>query len=453
VSWSVKHLVLILLALPLTLTASDQVEPLPVSELQQLNLESFDQVWTTIRDNHWDPELGGLDWLTVRDELRPKVAVATSKRQTRSIIEEMIGRLGQSHFAVFPSDLIDQLEAPTDDASGSGAGSRLGNGEVGVDLRIVDDLATVVSVVPDSPAAELGVRPGWTLTAVAGREIKPVIDKVRSQNGVAKGWELLLVASLQGRLRSSLDDTIPVSLVNGDGETIELELGLIREKNQVKFGYLPAMTVEVETRRLNGNVRYFACSAFLDPAAVMPRLGKVVEESIADQAAGIIVDLRGNPGGLGVMAMGMAGWFIGEHGRQLGTMHTRDSKLNFVIYPRSRAYDGPLAVLVDGLSASTAEILAAGLQDLGRARVFGSVTAGMALPSRVMQLANGDTFQYAFANYISIGGKPLEGKGVAPDQEVPLTRKALLAGKDPVLDAAQQWVASQPVPELSDSDG
>ena len=71
----------------------------------------------------------------------------------------------------------------------------------------------------------------------------------------------------------------------------------------------------------------------------MPRLGEVVEEAIATQATGLIVDIRGNPGGLGAMAMGMAGWFIGEQGRQLGTMHTRDSKLNFVIYPRSRTYE------------------------------------------------------------------------------------------------------------------
>jgi carboxyl-terminal processing protease len=428
------------MALPLTLAASDQIEQSAVAELQQLNLESFDQVWTTIRDNHWDPELGGLDWQAVRDELRPKLAVATSKREVRSVIEEMISRLGQSHFAIFASDLIDQLEVPGD-AAENDAGSRAGHGEVGIDLRIVDGLAVVVSVVPGSPAAELGVKPGWAITAISGREIQPVIDKVRSQAGGKQGWELLLISSLQGRLHGSLDDTIPVSFVDDDGETIELEPGLIEEQNQVTFGYLPPMTVEVDTRRLEGKVHYFACSAFLDPAEVMPRLGEVVEEAIAARAAGIIVDIRGNPGGLGAMAMGMAGWFIGEQGRQLGTMHTRDSKLNFVIYPRSRTYDGPLAILVDGLSASTAEILAAGLQDLDRARVFGSVTAGMALPSRVTRLANGDTFQYAFANYISTGGKALEGDGVIPDQEIPLTREALLAGRDPVLEAALQWIA------------
>jgi len=102
-----------------------------------------------------------------------------------------------------------------------------------------------------------------------------------------------------------------------------------------------------------------------------------------------------------------------------------------------------VAFLVDGTSASTSEIFAGGMQDLGRARVFGSRTAGAALPSYFSILPNGDGFQYAIANYISEGGKPLEGLGLKPDVETPLTRQALLDGKDPALDAALAWIKSK----------
>ena len=61
-------------------------------------------------------------------------------------------------------------------------------------------------------------------------------------------------------------------------------------------------------------------------------------------------------------------------------------------------------------------------------------------PSAFERLPNGDGFQYAMANYISQGGQPLEGIGVTPDVEVKLTRAALLAGHDPVLDAALNWM-------------
>ncbi len=97
---------------------------------------------------------------------------------------------------------------------------------------------------------------------------------------------------------------------------------------------------------------------------------------------------------------------------------------------------------MDGLSASTSEIFAGGMQDLSRARVFGTKSAGAALPSMIERLPNGDGFQYAAASYTSESGKVLEGAGVIPDVTLPLTRAALLAGKDPALDAALAWIRS-----------
>jgi carboxyl-terminal processing protease len=82
------------------------------------------------------------------------------------------------------------------------------------------------------------------------------------------------------------------------------------------------------------------------------------------------------------------------------------------------------------------------MQDLKRARIFGTHTAGAALPSAFARLPNGDGFQYILANYISEGGKPLEGLGVAPDETVKPTQKELLAGKDPIMDSAIAWIKS-----------
>ena len=98
---------------------------------------------------------------------------------------------------------------------------------------------------------------------------------------------------------------------------------------------------------------------------------------------------------------------------------------------------------MDGSSASTSEIFAGGLKDLGRARIFGTRSAAAALPSIIEKLPNGDGFQYAIANYVSEGGEALEANGVTPDVEVKLTRKALLAGHDAVVDAAVDWIKKQ----------
>jgi carboxyl-terminal processing protease len=212
--------------------------------------------------------------------------------------------------------------------------------------------------------------------------------------------------------------------------------------DRVQFGYLNPMQVWFKASRVgDGNIGYFAFNVFLDAQRLMTSFGDTVQS--CEKCEGFIVDLRGNPGGIGIMAMGMAGWFIAQPDQKLGTLYMRETTLNFVVNPRLTPFAGPLAILVDGTSASTSEIMAEGLKDLGRARIFGTRTAAAALPSVFERLPNGDGFQYAIANYISEDGKPLEGLGVTPDVEAPLTRQALLAGKDPALDAAVAWIASQ----------
>jgi carboxyl-terminal processing protease len=103
-------------------------------------------------------------------------------------------------------------------------------------------------------------------------------------------------------------------------------------------------------------------------------------------------------------------------------------------------FDGQVAVIIDELSASTTEILAAALQRLGRARVFGGPSAGQALPALLTRLPNGDRLMYVIGDFAGPGGTRVEGAGVVPDEPVPLSRAALLAGRDEALQAAFRWI-------------
>ena len=80
----------------------DEAVPVLTPEQRQLNLESFDMVWTTIRDKHWDPELGGLDWDAVKAELRPRMVTATTMGEARGILNTLINRLEVSHLRDLP---------------------------------------------------------------------------------------------------------------------------------------------------------------------------------------------------------------------------------------------------------------------------------------------------------------------------------------------------------------
>jgi len=233
-----------------------------------------------------------------------------------------------------------------------------------------------------------------------------------------------------------------VEFLDGSDRKVTLQLPRAGPRGTATtLGQLPPEHFWVESRKVQGDVGYVQFNMFFEPDTVASAMQKMV--AACTGCKGFVIDLRGNPGGIGGMAMGLAGWFTSQPGLHLGTMYLRTGSLMFAVFPRPEPFRGPLAILVDGCSASTTEIFAGGMQDLKRARIFGAHTAGAALPSLFERLPNGDGFQYAIANYISTGGKPLEGIGVTPDQEVPLTRRQLLAGQDPVLDAAVSWIHQQ----------
>ena len=129
----------------------------------------------------------------------------------------------------------------------------------------------------------------------------------------------------------------------------------------------------------------------------------------------------------------------------LGEQITRDGSMYFMINPRVKSlrYAGPVAVLIDELSVSTSEITAGGLKELGRARVFGQKTPGMALPSLIIKLPNGDGFQYVVSDLKTPNGGRYEGAGVQPDVFVPRKRTDYLNAKDAVLIEAIDWLNSQ----------
>ena len=406
-------------------------EPPLTAEQRQLNLESFDYVWTTIRDKHWDPEMGGLDWAEVRDELRPRLEEAAVRSKARSVIGEMISRLGKSHYGIIPGELYEDLDRL------AGEGSR--DGATGIDVRVINGRALVTSVEEGSPAYDQGVRPGWEVIRVSDDELPPMLHDLAQALDGKTTQDYLLARAVSSRLEGSVGETVAVEFLDGDGAPVQLEIALAEKSGRkIRLGNLPAMYIHTDVRTIDENIGYIAFSGFFDPNNVM----KIFNDAMVSfmDADGIIIDIRGNPGGIGPMAMGMAGWLVKEQDQHLGTMYTRVTELNFVVIPRAVTYDGPVAVLVDGLSGSTSEIFAGGLQDLGRARVFGTRTAGAALPSAIERLPNQDGFQYAVANYISEGGEVLEGRGVIPDVEVIPSREALLRGEDPVVRAAVGWI-------------
>jgi carboxyl-terminal processing protease len=347
----------------------------------------------------------------------------------------MLGRLGQSHFALIPS---------TPDTPRSNAD--LG-GDPGFDVRLIDNEIVVFSVDPIGSAAVAGVRPGWRLLAVDGQTVDALLsalpDAMADRLRHLEAWRLL-----ESRIRGPQGSTVTLEFEDAGGERRRLEVHRRAEKGQpATVGHLPTMYVRVESEarrtpggRSIGVVRFNVWMPAVDP------LFQAAVDRFRD-ARGFVIDLRGNPGGLAAMIMGISGHFLQER-KPLGVMKTRQSVLNFASNPRLvsaagervEPYAGRVAILMDGLSGSASECFAGGMQSLGRARVFGQRSMGQALPALFDRLPNGDVLIHAYGDFVTATGERLEGRGVVPDEEVPLRREDLLAGRDATLERALAWM-------------
>ncbi len=399
-------------------------------EQRQQNIDSFEMAWKTVGENHFDPTMGGVDWQAVRAELRPKIEQAENADEVRDVMRDMLKRLGHSHLSIIPASLYEDASRDNHEAI------------PGFDVRMVNGEAMVVRVSPGLPAAKAGVKPGWRIRKIDGEDVAPRLQRIGKAVSHPAKAPIAQAATVQDRLLGEEGKLLALTFLDGAGK--ETTLSVARAKphgNRVKAGMLPAEHVHFESKLLEDGIVYVSLSSFSDPVRVMKAFGETIQKNV--NAKGFILDLRGNPGGLVAMTQGMGGWFVKETGLKLGTMIGRTHKNPLYLNPRQATYEGPLAVLVDEFSMSSSEFLSAGLQDLKRARVFGRPTIGAALPSIIVRLPNGDRLQYVIADYISTGGKRLEGNGVQPDEVVTLNQQTLLQGSDPDVDAAMTWIGKQ----------
>ena len=407
------------------------------------HVESFEYVWNSIRNKHWDPDLNGVDWDQAREDLLPRVENATTDGEARAAMNELLARLGQSHFGIIPSSAYEDLAEVSDvDHGDEGSG---GEGWAGIDARLIGDQVLVTRVHDSSPAARAKIERGSIIKKIGDREIAHTIEVVEAAGGIQRP-ETTVGMIVNAQLNGTEGATRELTIVGSDNKERTVTLTLDPAPGKLaSFGELPPTPVVIETTTLENGVGYFRFSIFLDPPRVLPAFQQFVKNHM--DAPGIIIDVRGNPGGIILMAPGMINWLISEKGLSLGVMRMRDEvrgpfDIPLVFNPRKNAYQGKVAVLTDELSISNSEILAAGLKDIGRAKIFGTRTAGLVLPSTVERLPNGDGFQYAFASYETSGGYSLEGQGAIPDVEMKPTRKELLKDTDPVLEAAESWILS-----------
>jgi carboxyl-terminal processing protease len=395
---------------------------------REIYRQTFDIVWRTVKDKHFDPGFGGVDWDQIRVKYAPQVDQVTSELQLYRLLQKMLGELKQSHFSILPTE-----------AAGTEGQSSVQSieGQIGVQLRFINGQAVITKIEADSTGSRAGLKPGFIVKGVNGIEVAALVKPLEASDIPNSYRTLLKARAIENRLSGSEGSKVRVRFLNEKGLPRETEVTRERVKGEYSppFGNMPPQRTEFETRTLAGGIVYLRFNVWV--ISLMPRIREAIRSF--NSAPGLIIDLRDNPGGLGGMAPGIAGLLSDKTG-SLGRMQMRTGYMDMAIFPQPQPFPGPIAILINDSSASTSEVFASGMQELGRAMVVGERSVGAALPSLFTRLPTGAIFQYAIADFKSPRGNLIEGSGVIPDVEVKLDRASLLSGRDIQLEAAMKAV-------------
>ena len=435
------------------------------------HMAAFDQIWRTVAQKHYDPTLACLDWPALRATYAERVLAAGEDASAAyEAINELLGLLGQSHL---------HATAPTSHAD---AAARQGGPAI-VPIRVRwiprksgDETRAAIVVDAAVGGHSSSIPAGAELLAVEGESITERATELAKQveaRGGRPTEAAFLIAQMIGSLLSCPEGATKALRVRelrdggAEAEPVEREAPcVLPEGERISLGNLRNLPTVVRHRMIGdpvpssdaaspdtpepepnpsagpseaSTIGYLAFNYWMLPMTERVRAGVTELRERGMQA--LIIDLRGNPGGVGAMSIPIARMFVPE-GTSLGRLQMREFNQEFKVEPNPNAFDGPIAILIDEGTASTSEIFALGMRDIGRITLVGAgPSAGMALPSMIESLPDGGLIQYVVGDYHSAKGTAAEGEGIAPDVRVDEHGSEYAAGRDPVLEAAVEHLA------------
>jgi len=232
------------------------------------------------------------------------------------------------------------------------------------------------------------------------------------------------------KIRGELGTQVTLRILH-QGEDVPQDIVITREKIELA-SVLPSILLD--------NIAHIEVSHFSSRTGA--EIISALEDITADGVSGIILDLRDNSGGVLEAAVDLASQFL-EEGVILYVIDGKGNRETWEVREGGLATDLPLAVLVNGISASASEIVAGALQDHGRGIVIGTKTLGKGSVNHFHQLSDGSAIYITTARWYTPNERQIEGQGILPDVTVEITAEDVERGYDPQLERAIEYIKSQ----------
>lgn len=255
---------------------------------------------------------------------------------------------------------------------------------IGAEIDLKDGALRIVAPLKGTPADLAGLKPEDTILEIDGESaaeitLEGAVTKIRGKRGT----------------------TVKLLIRRGEEEPF-----LVSIKRATI--HVPSLSSEIENDIAHISFFSFTASAGAD-------FEKAAEDILAKKAKGIILDLRSNPGGYLDQAVQVAGYLLSPDSVVLREVKGPDEERQYNTYGSGSLQHLPIVVLVDGGSASASEILAGALRDIRHTTIVGEQTFGKGSVQEFEELANGSSFKYTVAKWLTPNGNSIQGEGITPD--------------------------------------
>jgi carboxyl-terminal processing protease len=338
-----------------------------------------DEAWQIVNREYVDGTFNRVDWQKTRLELLKRKY--SSRQEAYTAIRATLKKLGDPY-----TRFMDPLQFQSLNSQTSGEMSGVG---IRLEARPRTKELVVAEAIENSPASKAGIKAGDVIVAIDGKPTKNMsLDDA--------------ISLIRGEIGKS------ITLKIARGNTNPFDIALTRAQIEVSSVF---SEVKQEGKLKVGYIRLSEFSSHSSE-----QMSKAIKELNRQQVNAYVLDMRENPGGLLQASVEIARMWM-DNGTIVKTVDRKGGNENFQAV-QSSLTQLPLAVLVNGNSASASEILAGALKDNRRAQIVGSQTFGKALVQSVHSLSDGSGMAVTVAHYYTPNGTDIGHKGVTPDVKV-----------------------------------
>lgn len=365
-----------------------------VSTEQVKSQQLFDRSWSVIKNNFYDSSLNEQKWDRWKKHYKGRIK---TDEDANVAINTVLESLDDPY-----SRYLDKKNYAEQNTS---INSKITG--IGVNISSVAGKIYVVSVIEGTPAFFAKIKPNDLIIKINGKDVK------------------------------GMPTSDVAALVRGPENTF-VKVTILRNGKQI-LKKIKRQEIKIKTVKSHvyNNIGYIQVLTFIG-STTSDEFVEALEKT--NKTDGLIIDLRGNTGGLLPNAVFIANMFI-DHGNLVSIVGRNGYKKNIYAQSSDFIIDKPLLVLVDGGSASASEILSGALKDYHKAKLVGTKTFGKGMVQKIIPMPNETGLNLTIAKYLTPSGHDINKKGIMPDVEIRLSRKDFMSNKDTQLDKAKVILA------------